>query len=356
MTTYDDIHAIAAKLEPPATHGHLNVEWVLADRLAIGRDSDNRHLLVLGGPPVKATVESVERALMAGTWFNETGGSIGGTLLRLHAGDQFLVAATTIAVELLRRGLGDRPVVDVFPEVEGFIELVIRRVLLPHEALLGLVGELLVLDHLLDVLLALPEDSRPDPVGLWQGHSRKSRDFRLNRLGIEVKTTSHPSSRHHIGGLDQVEPRTVDGEETEALFLASVGLREDASAPSRFSVAGLTESILGKLDADIGTKFLDQLRKYGPDDCMGYDHATMADWEPYARGFAMTFTPRLYDMSDPNVRVIRRKGLQEHFPFVAPEAISFIVELPDEVPGSYGANPRTGLPTELARLVKEHAR
>lgn len=354
MTTYEDIHGIAAQLEAPTTDGHLTVEWIVPDRLAIGRDSDNRHLLVLGGASVKAATESVARALSSGRWFSESGAEIEGTLLRLHAGDHFMVAATTIAVELLRRGLDRRPAADVFPEVEGFIELVIRRVLLPHDALLGLVGELLVFDHLLEALKQVPDLSQPDPVGLWQGHSRKSRDFRLNRLGLEVKTTSRASSHHHIGGLDQVEPRTLDGEQTEALYLASIGLREDASAPARFSVAGLTNSILTKLDGDCGTKFLDQLRGYGPDDCVGYDHATMADWEPYSRGFSMTFPPRVYDMSDPNIRVIRRSGLQEHFPFVMPEGISFIMDLPDEIPGSHGANPRTGLAAELVRLVELH--
>ena len=147
MTTYDEIHAVAAKLEPPTQRGHLNVDWVLPARLAIGRDCENRHLLVLGGPAVTATSESVQRALMTGSWASESSGDIEGTVLRLHAGDEFMVAATTIAVELLRRGLSSRPTVDVFGEVEGFIELVIRRVLLPHEALLGLVGELLVLDR-----------------------------------------------------------------------------------------------------------------------------------------------------------------------------------------------------------------
>ncbi len=352
---YDEIHTIAAQLDPPSRPGHLKVEWVLPERLAIGRDSDNRHLLVLGGPPVHAAAESVQRALMGGSWASESGVDVEGTVLRLHSGDEFMVAITTIAVELLRRGLGNRPAVDVFPEVEGFIELVIRRVLLPHEALLGLVGELLVLDLLLDAFAGRSEHASPETVGLWKGHSRSSRDFRLNRLGLEVKTTGRPTSHHHIGSLDQVEARTLDGENVEALHLVSIGLREDAAATSRFSVAGLTDSILSKLGGKDKDRFLDQLRQYGPDDCVGYNHATMAAWEPYARGFVMTFPPRVYDMSDPNLGIIRSRELQQHFPFVMPEGLSFVVELPDDVPGSHGANPRTGLPAELSRLVGLYA-
>jgi len=292
---------------------------------------------------------------MEGSWCNDAGEDVEGTLLRLHAGDEFMVATTTIAVELLRRGLSQRPVVDVFPEVERFIELVIRRVLLPPESLLGLVGELLVLDYLLLAIAELPTIRRPDPTTVWQGHTRNSRDFRLNRLGLEVKTTGGPSSRHHIGGLDQVEPRMLDQEALEALFLVSVGLREDLGGTSRISIANLAESIRGKLDNDAGERFLNQLRQYGPEDGAGYDHATMASWEPYARGFTTTFAPRIYDMSDPNILVLRRRGLQEHFPFVAPEGISFRVDLPDSIPGSHGANPRIGLHTELVRLVQEFA-
>jgi hypothetical protein len=59
-------------------------------------------------------------------------------------------------------------------------------------------------------------------------------------------------------------------------------------------------------------------------------------------------------MADPNIRVIRRETLQKHFSDVVPEGLSFIVELPAEVPGSHGANPRTNLKAELERLVQHY--
>lgn len=353
--TYDSILEAASRLEPPLETGHLNVDWVVPTRLAIGRDADNRHLLVLAGKHIQTSRESIHKALMHGSWKMESGDSIDGTVLRLHAGEEFLVAATTIAAELLRRGLPQRPVADVFPEVEDFIELVIRRVLLPPEALLGLLGELLVLDALVEPLAGLPEQRRVEITAAWQGHSRKSRDFRINRLGLEVKTTSKPSSTHHVGGLDQIEPRVLDGEQVEVLRLVSIGLRADPTANSRFSIARLTDSILGRLAEEQKTKFLDQLRQYGPDDCMGYHHTTMSTWEPYARAFSITFPPRIYDLADENINVFRRSSLQQHFPHVLPEGLSFVIDLPDDVPGSHGANPKTDLKAELARLVQEFA-
>ena len=355
MKSYEEIHVLASRICSPRTGGNLSVEWVLPRRLAIGRDSEDRHLLVMGAQGIRAESGAVQRALMEGTWSNEAGSDIEGTLLRLHSGEEFMVATTTIAVELLRRDLGARPVDEVFLEIEPFVELVIRRILLPPESLLGLVGELLVLDYLVDVIGELSHAKRVDPAAAWQGHSRKSRDFRLNRLGLEVKTTTGPSSRHRIGGLDQIEPRMLDDQALEALFLVSIGLREDVAGTSRISVVTLTESILGKLDLEAGERFLDQLRQYGPNDCAGYDHATMATWEPYARGFSTTFPPRVYDMSDQNLLVIRRRGLQQHFPFVVPEGIAFTVDLPDSVPGSHGANPRAGLRAELSRLAGQFA-
>ena len=51
--------------------------------------------------------------------------------------------------------------------------------------------------------------------------------------------------------LDQVEPRTLDGEITEALFLISIGLVEDVSGLSRFSVAGLDVDFAGQRDHDL---------------------------------------------------------------------------------------------------------
>ena len=355
MMSYDEILAVARGLEPPETRGHLAVEWLVPERLAVGRDAGNRHLLVMGGTPVSASLDSVRQALMPGQWTTEGGEHIDGTVLRLHPGEHFMVAATTIAVELLRRGLAERSVADVFREVESFVELVIRRILLPPEALLGLVGELLVLESLARAVKELPEAQRLPVSSIWQGHSRNARDFRFKRLGLEVKTTGGPSSVHRVGGLDQIEPRMLEGEHVESLRLVSIGLQHDVTGNSRFSVARLTESILGELDEGEERLFLDQLQQYGPDECVGYDHATMATWEPYAKTFSTTFPPRIYDMADSGLGLFRRAELQQHFPHVVPNGLSFTIDLPDVVPGSHGANPKTGLRAELSRLMVSYA-
>ena len=352
MRSYEEIFAAFGGLSLPGEQDQVEVDWVVPERLAIGRDASARYVLVLAGDRVFATSDIVRRSLVHGDW-QSSSDTIKGTLLRVPQGEQFHIASTTIAIELLRRGIETRPTPDVFSEVEAFIELVIRRVLLPPDAIIGLLGELIVLDYAIDAWGKLAPEERPDVCSIWRGYSRQSRDFAFHRLAMEVKTTTGPSSRHHIGGLDQVEPRVLDGGLTEELFLVSVGIAEASAGSSRFSIAGLTSRIVEKLTEHDAVRFLDQLEQYGPEDCVGYCHDSMADWGPYLQRYRLTFEPRVYNMADPLLRLIKRADLQDTC--VLPEGISYQVHLPDVVPGSHGRNPRTDLPQALLQLFNSHS-
>jgi len=353
MKSYDEIFSEVGALSLPPEEGRLEVEWVVAAKIAVGRDSAGRFVVLLAGPPVTARSPAVASVLSSGSWRDAGGDYVEGTLLQLPWGEPFHVATTTIAVEFLRRGVSERPVGDVFLEVESFIELVMRRVLLPPDSLLGLLGELLVLDYLVEAATKLPKNRRPPLGSFWRGHARESRDMVLNRLAIEVKTTGGPTSRHFIGSLDQIEPRMLDGGAHEVLRLASIGLTPEPSGSSRFSIAQLAQRILDRLDEPTGEEFVEQLQQYGPADCTGYHHQSMSDWEPYARRYRPTFVPRLYDTLDPGLLLIRRADLQGTT--VQPEGMSYQVVLPEVVPGSHGSNPRTDLPAALLDLVREFA-
>ncbi len=287
MKTYEEVFDLIGGIPLPTAEGTLQVEWLIADRLGLGRDSMARFVVVLVGDLIDATSEIVKKSLVHGEWKQSSGEHIKGNVLHLPHGAPFQVAVTTIAIELIRRGIESREASEVFEEVESFIELVIRRVLLPPESILGLLGELLVLDCGLAALEQLPEASRPDRCSLWRGYTRQSRDLVFNRLALEVKTTTGPSSRHHISNLDQVEARILDGAYTEALYLVSVGFAEEVGGSSRFSIAQLTSRILGRLNDAESFRFLEQLEQYGPDDCSGYKHALMSDWEPYTRRYSL---------------------------------------------------------------------
>jgi hypothetical protein len=252
----------------------------------------------------------------------------------------------TIAAELFRRGVESRHPHDAFAEVEPFIALVLRRVLLPEDFVLGLVGELLILRGLLAASGSTLK-SVPDPTVVWRGWQRQPRDFVLGSLSIEVKTTGLNVSRHAISGLEQVEPRRTDGQVIEHLFLASIGLRRAATSGG-FSISGLADEIVellrdGRSTKDeAAVKFIERLAQYGPESFQGYRHPEMRDQESYSQTFTTTFAPRVYDMGDLNLQIIRRADLARDFPFVLPQGLRYTLELPTSIPGSI-ENPRTDL-------------
>jgi hypothetical protein len=349
LTTYEQIYELASAIPVPDRHLHLQIEWIETSRLAIGRDAKGRVVLLIVGEEFSVSSSSVRDAVTFGSWMTPEGARVDGSLLRLSSEQPFLVAATTIAAELLRCGIATKPPHIVFPKVEAFIDLVMRRVVLPPETILGLLGELLVLNSLLEGVLELARDRRPDPCSLWRGYSRQSRDFVLNALAIEVKTTSSVMSRHFIGGLDQVSARPGTN---ESLYLASIGLSADPSGNAPYSVVGLVDRIIARLSPDQATAFLDQLSQYGPEECGGYQHALMSGWDAYRRTYRLTFAPRLYEMGDPNIKVLRRADLQGTC--VQPEGLSFTIILDALVPGSEGENPSNDFAAAISALVRLH--
>jgi hypothetical protein len=350
---YDQIQQRLEALTAPPDEDAFSVEWLVPDVLAVGRDAHGRYAVILPGDALSPSpnVASVHY----GEWRSASGSEVRGTLLALPAGNEFRTAAAAIAAECIRIGIHERPLREVYREVEPFIALVLRRIVLPEESLLGLVGELLILDQLVDAVLQVQPD-HPDPTVFWTGWQPRPRDFSFGAAALEVKTTGLLASRHHISNIAQVDPEAAGSGAQVHLYLASIGLRR-ASAGA-FSIAGLSQRILERLAAAVGdaptdprTLFLDRLRQYGPDGFAGYDHATMSAAEPYQQRFSTTFLPRIYDMQDHNVRVIRRKDLTAHFPFVLDEGLSFAIELPAQIPGSL-TNPAIDLQESLGELVQ----
>lgn len=344
MHTYEEIAYLLEGLTSPVGADQLEIEWLEAGRLAVGRDKRERHAVILPGAPLQARDGAVASAIRSGEWLTATG-TVKGTLLQLPRGDAFRTATATIVAELFRRGIGYRPMHEVFAEVEPFVALVLRRVLLPDDFVLGLVGELLVLREL---LLALGErrNTVADPTAVWQGWRQHARDFVLGASSIEVKTTGLNVSRHTMTGFEQVEPRTVDGATAESLFIASIGLRR-ASVSGQLSIASLADNVIdllaGTVDHEEAERmFVERLAQYGPEGFQGYRHPDMRDQESYSQSFTTTFVPRVYDMADENIRILRRADLARDYSFVLAQGVRYTLELPSIIPGSI-ENPRTDL-------------
>lgn len=102
----------------------------------------------------------------------------------------------------------------------------------PAERLVGLIGELLLLEELLDI--------EPSATELWRGPLGERHDFRGGALAAEVKTTSRAANQVlHVTSIDQLlEP--ADGE------LRIVRYTLEETAGGSLSLGSLFTRIVGK--------------------------------------------------------------------------------------------------------------
>ena len=97
--------------------------------------------------------------------------------------------------------------------LDSFRELLSALGRLSDNQEVGLYGELLVLDHLIDSV------GERTAVGSWRGPTWEEHDFGLDDFDIEVKTTLSEDRSHHISSLTQLEPSP-----DRSLWLVSVQL------------------------------------------------------------------------------------------------------------------------------------
>lgn len=352
--TYESLRADLLALGTPEIQGERNTRWILSRKLGVARTSEGNYEIFIVGGRVYPRTGIVQRHLEYGKWeVRGTADRFEASRLVLPPDPHFIAVASLIVVELFRAGLGtERPLQDVFDDVEPLIEMALRRGALDEEHQVGLIGELLCLELMLDVVSARPE-LRMDVLDMWQGHRVGQRDFRIGSVAIEVKTTQQDGSTHKISGLHQVEPVSSDGASESGLFLLSVGLT--ASEHEGQSVPEVVQRVAYRL-ADQGgrcdgssplqRRFLEDVARYGANQARGYDHRTMAGWQVYRTRFRSTFTPRLYDLLDPELRIIRRRDLVGTF--VSPDDIQYRMDL---IPVLNGRNPSGSWQHSLVQLV-----
>jgi len=191
---------------------------------------------------------------------------------------------------------------------------------------LGLIGELYVLDLIMN--LAPDAINRNTIVSSWQGHRTKSRDFIFEQHCIEVKSTTSNESTHHIHNLNQVDSIDDDGGITK-LFLASIGIEFSELG---FSIPSVVESIISKIpDSEVQNQFLHNVQKYGIH-MIGYNHKVMNNWIQFQDTHSINFE-RYYEMSDPNINVLRYSDVAE-MSAVIEKSIKFKIKLDPVIQGS----------------------
>jgi hypothetical protein len=321
--TFEELLARSRSLRLPETDRQRYVDWLGIHRVVgFSLQPEGGVEIFLRGERLAAVSPLVRRHMQYDTWEGSE--------------------ATFIAEELFRHGFETTPVT-AFAAAEPIIEIALRRLAASDELVVGLIGELRVLNLLLSQASTAVAKTRV--LESWGGHRRQARDFTSDRAAIEVKTTTLPASVHRISGLSQVDPlRDPTGTPIESLYLLSIGL----VVPNHGSDPGATITLPRSVDEslaflgpstdpdhrnDLQTLYLERLRSYGGG---GYDHDAMRNWPAYAAKYSLAFM-RIYDMQDTNIRVLRRLDVRA-YDAVDANSITYEVHLPEQVTGD--ANPR----------------
>lgn len=178
-------------------------------------------------------------------------------------------------VDQLRAGASFRH--SVSEAVFALKDLVASRRRLTEEKELGLIGELLVLRHIIEVA------GETTAIGSWLGPLAEEHDFALAAFDAEVKTTKSESRTHVIGSDTQLEPSPG-----RPLHLVSIQVTRAGNAEQGITLPALIGEVRSSLDQTLRT-FDSALEGLG--------------WRPedadlYKVPYTLRSTPRAYFVDD----------------------------------------------------------
>ncbi|WBM80903.1 PD-(D/E)XK motif protein [Cryobacterium breve] len=329
MTSYESVPELILDVSSAVTDELRDITWVTdAQVVGVSRDHGGRVEVFLVGVELRPTSKTVGDAIEFRTWHREGAASFEANRLLLPALGHFDQVAAFICTELLRNG-ADTVLSLAFTKTEPIVELAIERLRMSNEVVLGLAGELLMLDAL---CRRADDENVAQAVESWDGWRKSSRDFVWGSTGVEVKTTTRSTSSHLVQGVHQVELN--DGEDggvpEDRLYLVSIGLQATATGGNSFSIPQLVVRIIERMEAtgcggDV-LKFLSRTSEYGVESGGGYDHNTMSEDPIYGTSFQTSFF-RAYDMSDEAVEILRRDDIAVRH-HVDVSSVRFRIDLP----------------------------
>jgi hypothetical protein len=329
MTNYESVLELIADVPSAASTDVRDIKWMTEARVVgVSRNHDGQLEMFLAGAELKPTSKTVADAIEFHAWHRDNASSFDANRLLLPALGHFDQVAAFICTELLRNG-ADVALRQAFAKTEPLVELALERLRMSNEVLLGLAGELLVLDAL---CRRATDDQVAQVIESWKGWKKSSRDFVWRTTGIEVKTTTRNTSSHLVQGVHQVEPNdgTDGGQGEERLYLVSVGLQPADPGGNSFSIPQLVHRVIKRMETTscggYVDKFLSRLSEYGAESGGGYDHHTMSEDSLYATSFLTTFF-RAYDMADEAIEVLRREDIVTRH-HVDASSVRFRVDLP----------------------------
>ena len=346
MTTYEELVERISALEATNDPTQRDIHWATDHKVVgVSKTAANRIEIFLAGPRLEPASNVLRDVIDFQSWWRNRVGepAFEANRIVLPEAGHFERVAAFLCTEVLRNGADDDLAL-AFSRTEPILELTLERLRLSDQSLLGLIGEMLFLTSACE---AADDAHLATVISGWCGWRPSLRDFSWGRTGVEVKTTTGPTSTHTVQGTHQVETDNDNGEDT--LFLLSIGLRPTEPHTNSVSLPGLVARILSRLAA-VGLEpdtFLVQLREYGAASGFGYDHRSMSADPAFTVAYEIAFV-RAYDMTDDGVAVIRSGDVAEH-QHVNPRSIRFAVQLPVTVSGDL--NPIVGLHQAAAAIL-----
>lgn len=325
LVTFESLRGAIAAAERPRVAGRRTVHWVGAGprKVAYSRDREGKLEIFLVGPPLVAHLRDVERRIVHDRWRQAEGDSLDANRLLLPEGEHVDAIAAAILVELLRHDVQEDVQV-AFTRTEPLISLALSESAPQSAVVTGLAGELLTMRY----LRLVPGVTPSQALSMWKGYGRSSRDFEVGAVGFEVKATTTGESRHHIEGWYQVEPGvTADPEVLETgLNIVSIGIQWlQPGIEGAFTIENLVKSLRAGLTESEWLQLLSFVRGYCGEVFTVDDDGAAAD-----SAFTTSFEcgeVRLFDMTDPAIRVLTQGDLEDKVHTV-PDSVSFEILLP----------------------------
>lgn len=203
MTSYEEVLEQINAVPAGLTGNDRTINWMTeAQVVGVARNSCGHLELFLAGEQLKPRTSAVKSAIHYHSWHRDTQPPLSANRILLPALGHFDQVGAFIAAELLREN-ADTNLERAFAVTEPLIELAIKRLEISENAILGLVGELI----LLDALCRRADDMYVGPVvQAWDGWRRSARDLTWKGTGVEIKTTTRTTSSHAVHGVHQIEP------------------------------------------------------------------------------------------------------------------------------------------------------
>lgn len=345
--TYEELRSKIAGIDIASDPAQRSLTWVTSGRvLSVARDPGGRVEVFVAGDRLSAGTQAVRAVLEYNVWRTEDNADIAANRVVLPAGEHFDQFAALLCVELVNHGLAMDSQA-AFSAVEPLIELALTRDLVTDPTLMGLIGELALLEKLLG---AVPASSVADVLRAWAGTRPSARDFQLGSVGVEVKTTQGASSIHHVEGVHQVElGRSNDDVAETDLFMLSLGISWLLTHDDGRSLPELVDAVLDLVPGLVDRlDLLSRIKEYGGDSAVGYDHDRDHRKARYSMRFFFRFE-RLYDLTDDRLKFLTSShliGLSN----VDPGSVVFRVMLEDRVRGD--VNPLTTWNSLRTRILE----